>query len=440
MLESLPLIGVWSVTCLKRALGLLSAFVLGANAAYAAGYSDCRKSMFLNHPEANQFIQAIKDDDLSKVKGLVDKGFPKHGGCWIWHIASTRALVPPVYAPLDELTIAMTESSWEMIEYFLEPANGDAKKRQDQLQDGLRIALPMGKIEYAKNYVALGGNVAKALRGNFFPSSSHSNAAYMLRLDEYCDFLFAQPIDWNEPEPVSGNQLSSLLFSMHRSTVSFDHCLRGILKKGADINRLDSSGMTPLHDAIAGVLDQHLEERDDISNSPPTMEIMNSPVLWHAYVRKNIPELEVVFILLEGNADPNRPNADGNTPLIYAASLGSISALRNGMLLNLNEVLADILLHRGARVDAKGKDGRTPLMAAVEGGYSNLVTTLIVKKADLNGATTDGRTPLAVAADRGDRDMAMQLFKSGAKLAPALAWANVNSARAARLLEQIQGK
>jgi ankyrin repeat protein len=124
----------------------------------------------------------------------------------------------------------------------------------------------------------------------------------------------------------------------------------------------------------------------------------------------------------------------GNTPLLYAASFGSVDAVRvliaagadvnarNGFDItpligsasNLEKVR--LLVEHGAEVNAKTKQGRTALMiAAACDGCSEVVKLLLAKGADAKVKDTGGATALALAADASDNESLRLLLAAGAE-------------------------
>jgi len=131
-------------------------------------------------------------------------------------------------------------------------------------------------------------------------------------------------------------------------------------------------------------------------------------------------------------ADLSTRDRRGNTPLLYAASFGSVEAVRalvaagadvnakNGFDLTpligaaTNLEKARILVAKGADVNARTKQGRTALMiAAACDGCSEVVKLLLAKGADAKVKDTGGATALAMAADAGDNDSLRLLLAAG---------------------------
>lgn len=59
--------------------------------------------------------------------------------------------------------------------------------------------------------------------------------------------------------------------------------------------------------------------------------------------------------------------------------------------------IAELLIAKGAEIDARDEWGRTPLILALCDGYEDVAGLLVDKGADVNAADTYGRTPLLCA-------------------------------------------
>ena len=110
--------------------------------------------------------------------------------------------------------------------------------------------------------------------------------------------------------------------------------------------------------------------------------------------------------LVEG-VDVNAKYKDGWTPLHMAAEGG-------------HREIVDLLIAKGADINATagaGGDGEgwTPLHEAAEGGHKKVVELLILKGADINVKNGDGRTPLDLAIKHKNAEIADILRKHGGK-------------------------
>jgi len=119
----------------------------------------------------------------------------------------------------------------------------------------------------------------------------------------------------------------------------------------------------------------------------------------------------VVSILISRGADVNFKGKDGRTPLIWAAGNSFESA--------------KILLENGADVNAKGDDGMTAFIQSTFGILSKKVSTdvmdlLLKNGADVNsaleGKDAAGWTALLFAAVNGDYDLVKYLLSHGANV------------------------
>jgi ankyrin repeat protein len=72
------------------------------------------------------------------------------------------------------------------------------------------------------------------------------------------------------------------------------------------------------------------------------------------------------------------------------------------------------LLHRGADVDARDEDGRTPLISAVLGGSVGLMGLLLESGADIKARDNEGWTALHFAAQEHEVEIAHILVARGA--------------------------
>ena len=142
--------------------------------------------------------------------------------------------------------------------------------------------------------------------------------------------------------------------------------LKALLEGGADANRPDRDGTSPLLQAV-------------MHEAQPAVEL-----------------------LLAHKADPNvgRPQYRW-TPLHEAAQRGS-------------KAIAEVLLKAGADVNAKADDGWTPLYSAVSHKQREVAELLLANHADPNAKNNAGQTPLHLAVQSGQRELAELLLANKA--------------------------
>ncbi|KAL1909321.1 hypothetical protein Sste5344_004950 [Sporothrix stenoceras] len=111
----------------------------------------------------------------------------------------------------------------------------------------------------------------------------------------------------------------------------------------------------------------------------------------------------VVKLLLEKGADVEAKAEDGRTPLSYAAA-------------EEHEAVARLLFEKGADIEAKAYHNWTPLFFAADGGHEAVTRLLLEKGADVEAKDDYGRTPLFFAA-QGEREaVARLLLEKGADI------------------------
>ena len=120
-------------------------------------------------------------------------------------------------------------------------------------------------------------------------------------------------------------------------------------------------------------------------------------------------QIDATKALLDGGADINEPDSDGNNAIVLA-------------LLNSHYDLVQMLIERGADPNVAAKDGRTPLYTAVDmhdADWSplparkvedkttalDIIKSLLAKGANVNAQLTAASPIAKVAQDTGDRTM-----------------------------------
>ncbi len=188
-----------------------------------------------------------------------------------------------------------------------------------------------------------------------------------------------------------------------------------LIKRGADLSLTDAAGRRALSIAIAknrspAVLSPLIEKSGNLNAAEGSGE--QRPL--HTAVEKQ--NREAVRILLRAGADPNLPDRLGRTPLFKAVNqeppaianlllssradpaIADSSGATPLHILVEDRFLAMQLLHHGAPINARMKDGTTPLLAAVRNRNFNLVRSLLLNGAAVNLADNRGVTPFHAAA------------------------------------------
>jgi len=210
--------------------------------------------------------------------------------------------------------------------------------------------------------------------------------------------------------------------------VSDEARTRLLLEKGAAINSQTDSGRTPLylaasqsdHDSVLRLL---LDKGAD-----PNLATLNgrTPLMTAAANG----ELAMVRLLLEHKANPKAAMGTGSAALFDAARSRNLAMVR--LLLDAgadvntatkrretvlgvaamqgSEEIVNLLLERGAEVNVRDERGYSPLMYAAysEAMPAGIVRTLLAKGADTS-ITGEGETALSLASKRGDNEVARLL-------------------------------
>lgn len=120
-------------------------------------------------------------------------------------------------------------------------------------------------------------------------------------------------------------------------------------------------------------------------------------------IRKN--DLESVMLLIEAGVDLRQTEGGGlaryNTPLIEAVERGTPG-------------IVEILLEKGADVNAHSYYGYIPLVQAVGRRSSRIVEILLKNRADVNAIDVHGNSALIKAAKAGDGEVVKLLLDNGA--------------------------
>lgn len=173
--------------------------------------------------------------------------------------------------------------------------------------------------------------------------------------------------------------------------------VRALLKERADVNAVQSDGMTALHWAahhdeletarllLAAGASAKAENRYGIT--PLALACING-------------NAEMIKALLAAGADANTTLRGGESSLMTASRVGRVEAVR-------------VLLDAGAKVDAADRKGQTPLMWAAADGHAAVIEALIKAGADPKARLKSGFTPMLFAAREGRIEVVRALLKAG---------------------------
>ena len=164
-----------------------------------------------------------------------------------------------------------------------------------------------------------------------------------------------------------------------------------LLDRGTPVDVSDKRGQTPLHNVA----------RAQVEKRPPAgipRYLLNTepPVT-------SEERIALIDLLLGRGANIEATSRYGTTPLHDAASSGRAP-------------VASHLLDRGANIEARDNNGRSPLFFALEHDNGAVVRLLVSRGADIHLKDSSGQTPLHVAAQADHSDLVDLLIANGAQV------------------------
>ena len=186
--------------------------------------------------------------------------------------------------------------------------------------------------------------------------------------------------------------------------------LQLLLDAGADLNATDGRGATPLASAIrdrnAPIVSALLKAGAD-PNEPDANGVTPFMAAFRSVSRRgNAEYLAMMTAMIEGGADADFQDEDGDSPLMQELTVSGVVEERFRFWLD-----------RAAGTEAinhRNKDGSTALILAARWGHVNTVRDLIGAGADLDLQNDRGHTALMSAAEREERQTAAVLVEAGA--------------------------
>jgi len=152
--------------------------------------------------------------------------------------------------------------------------------------------------------------------------------------------------------------------------------VRILLTAGARLDSVNEEGNAPIHIAVINdnspIVSVLIDAGCPIDLQRSTKQIYNKKD--SKKTASSFPELN------------SEENVKGQTPLMLATSMG-------------NGSMVDLLVKRGANINAKTSVGLTALHAAASTGQNDIATLLIARGANIKAQSISGITPLHMAAE-----------------------------------------
>ena len=290
------------------------------------------------------------------------------------------------------------------------------------MQKHLCKVIMLNQVDVVKELLNRGANVNVVI---------NEDGETPLFIASRCDDTFISrqivfPISWHTNKEVFGCGSASV---------------RLLLLHGADPNKQNKVGRTPLHEAafngctkVAGLLLDHCADLNSIDKCGNTTLSLacdhnysdfagmlcmrgadvQTTLAWtplHSACYNDTQDwLRVVELLLDNGADPNCVTDMGDTALLLACSGRNANA----------DIVAALLKHGGdVTVGRADKEGLTPLHEAARCGSIKVIKLLLELKADPNARSSSMRTPLWFATDNGQREVVQLLANEGVDLSVA---------------------
>ena len=179
------------------------------------------------------------------------------------------------------------------------------------------------------------------------------------------------------------------------------------LASGADVNAVDDQGETPLLHAAqfamkfdtTAMVEALIANGADVAPKVPSMQ----PTALMLAANANAPGVAKAILSKLDPSAVDAINADGQTALIIAASVGARD-------------VAWLLLEKGAKIDGYDADGKTPLIHAAgrrSPGTVDTVKLLLEMGANPAAKDRNGNTPLSEARKRENPEVVALLQKAG---------------------------
>ena len=203
--------------------------------------------------------------------------------------------------------------------------------------------------------------------------------------------------DLNKDDKSIANPYDNLDNMLYEAALKGDfESVRRYVDMGANINSVDNNGSTIIY-RMSLLKDLSMDQMNCLNylllkGADANKENYNGYTPLTAHFSSNLFNKEFLDRLVQNNAEINSPDFDGDTPLHFA-------------VMNNNAETVAYLLENGANTNVKNKDGITPLHIAVKEKNYDITGRLLSAGADRNTKDIDGISALDIVKAGNDVDL-----------------------------------
>ncbi len=168
-----------------------------------------------------------------------------------------------------------------------------------------------------------------------------------------------------------------------------------LLHEGANIEAKDNKGHTPLYHALTN---NHFEVCESLVNKNANINTADNEGITLLMASSSPFQAEW---LISHKVNVEAKDKDGKTPLMWASETGRLGVMK-------------LILKAGAKINERDKQDRTAIILASSAGKPDIVRELCLIGAEVNTKDRDGKTPLHYAAENGFDEIVKILLDSGA--------------------------
>ncbi|NCA28384.1 MAG: ankyrin repeat domain-containing protein [Proteobacteria bacterium] len=354
----------------------------------------------------SELLEACKNGDCKKIKGLIENGADIN-------FVDNEKNITPIY-------IASQNGHIEAIE-TLAGLGADVNKANKYGLTPVYIASQNGHIKAIETLARLGADVNKAsIHGEtpVFIAAQNGHVEAIKTLKELgADVNIAM-----------NNGATPVYIAACNGHVE---AIKTLKELGADVNIVMNDGATPVFIAAQN---GHVEAIKTLFYCGADVNIARKDGATPVYIASQNGHFKTIETLARLGADVNKASIHGETPVYVAAFNAHIKAIetlaRLGADINkasihgatpvyvaayrCNIKAIETLAGLGADINKGSNNGATPVYVAALNGHVEVIKTLAELGADVNKANENGETPIKIATMQNKNDAMEALFYLGA--------------------------